>query len=619
MRVASDNRETGETGRDVMFPVMLRVKDRQCLVVGGGGVALRKAQSLVAEDARVTVVAPEAVEPLREMAHRGQLTLEIRPYREGEAASYTLVFTATDNREVNRRVYNDADGAGVWVNAADDPELCSFHLPARVRRDPLQLAIASAGEAPFAVRRIRQLLEGRFGPEWGEWAEAAARFRTLVLELELEPAEREACFDRFFDATVDRDRLSARVPTLAEERTWLARPTATDVGGSPAPRDPSPAQNEPAATLAPGLVSLVGAGPRCAGLLTRRGWQRLMDADAVVYDRLAASVLPCGLPPRIELHCVGKTSGRHPVPQEEINAQLVRLAREGKRVVRLKGGDPYVFGRGGEELELLDAEGIPFEVVPGVTSGVAAPGWMGVPVTYRGEAVAVTLLTAHECKKDNGSQVRWDLLAQDPSSTLVGYMGVTTLPRVVSSLLEGGMDPAMPAAMVERGTTAMQRSVVTTLAELPAAVEREGLGAPALFIVGPTVRHAEKLDWFSRQPLAGERLVVSEAAPELVRSLEAAGAEVVAAPWPMTPAARVVIGSAPLTGCVVRNRAEVEWLDDEREGPGWEASPVAWCLSQDAADRARELGWRPIEPIESESQNVAGVVAWIGRLRRRAA
>jgi len=215
--------------------------------------------------------------------------------------------------------------------------------------------------------------------------------------------------------------------------------------------------------------------------------------------------------------------------------------------------------------------------------------------------------------------VRWDLLAQEPNSTLVGDMGVTTLPRVVESLLTGGMDPAMPAAMVERGTTAAQRSVVSTLRELPEAVRAAGLGAPALFVVGPTVRHAERLDWFRHMPLAGERLVLSAAAPSLAQALEAAGAEVVAAPLPMTPATHVVIGSAPLTGCVVRTRAEVEWFDDEREEGGWEANPVAWCLSPEAADRARELGWRRVRRIDVESGDAAGVAAWIGRVREVAA
>jgi len=171
----------------------------------------------------------------------------------------------------------------------------------------------------------------------------------------------------------------------------------------------------------------------------------------VVYDRLAAPALPCDLSPEVDLHPVGKTAGNHPVPQEEINALLVRLARAGKRVVRLKGGDPFIFGRGGEEAEVLAAEGIPFEVVPGVTSGVAAMAWVGVPVTHRREAVRLTLLTAHEATKSDGPQVRWDVLAKDPNATLIGYMGVSSLPQVVDNLIGGGMDPETPAVMVEQG------------------------------------------------------------------------------------------------------------------------------------------------------------------------
>jgi hypothetical protein len=182
------------------------------------------------------------------------------------------------------------------------------------------------------------------------------------------------------------------------------------------------------------------------------------------------------------------------------------------------------------------------------------------------------------------------------------------------------MDPATPAAMVERGTTAAQRSVVSTLSELPTAVTREGLQAPALFVIGPTVRHAGRLDWFRRLPLAGERLVLSAAASSLVQALEAAGAEIVAAPLPMTPATRVVIGAAPLTGCVVRTRAEVEWLDAERgEEGGWEENPVAWCLSPEAAERARELGWRRVRQIDGVSGDAADVAARIGRMRERVA
>lgn len=592
-----------------MFPVMLGLENRPCLVVGGGGVALRKTQSLLAEGAAVTLVAPELVPALEEIASRGHLAVERREYRAGEAVGYALVFAATDRREVNRRVYLDAQEAGVWVNVADDPELCSFHLPARVQRGALQLAVASGGEAPFVVRRLRQLLESRLGPEWSEWAEAAARFRESVRERIPAGPGREQSFDRFFRETVDPARLRARVPSGAEEQAWLSlepgrerRETRARGAAAPGPAEKRGGE---------GLVSLVGAGPGCPGLLTLRGRQRLLEADAVVYDRLAATALPCDLTERVELHPVGKLPGHHPVPQEEINALLVRLAREGKRVVRLKGGDPFVFGRGGEEGEALVAEGIRFEVVPGVTSGVAAPAFLGIPVTHRKEAVRLTLLTAHEAIKQGGRQVRWDLLAQDPHATLVGYMGVTALPRVVEELLKGTMDPHTPAAMIECGTLARQRSVVSTLSELPGAVESAGLKPPALFVIGPTVGHAARLDWRRDLPLAGERLLAPEADPAVVRALEREGAEVLAVSLPLSPAARAVAGAAPLTGCLLSRPTQVDSLEEERDGPGWEGEVVAWCLGPESAERARRYGWRRIEELQAglEGPAVAGLLA----------
>jgi len=576
-----------------MYPVTLEVKNRRCLVVGGGGVALRKVQGLVEEGARVTVVAPEIVAPLAEMADRGEIDLERRPYRADAVSGWTLVFAATDDREINASVFCDAEEAGVWCNVADDPELCSFHLPARVRRGPLQIAIGSAGEAPFVVRRLRQLLERRFGAEWGEWLSAAARYRGAVRGLKAPRDREEVLFDRFFEATVDPDRLTARVPTAAEEEGWLGAPVDHHAAEAlKVVKDPTGGDGREGA-----LVSLVGAGPGCPGLLTLRGRQRLLEADAVVYDRLAAPALPCELQPEVDLHPVGKTAGNHPVPQEEINALLVRLARAGKRVVRLKGGDPYIFGRGGEEAEVLAAEGIPFEVVPGVTSGVAAMAWVGVPVTHRREAVRLTLLTAHEAIKSDGPQVRWDVLAKDPNATLIGYMGVSALPQVVTNLLDGGMDPETPAVMVEQGTTSAQRHVVATLAGLPAAVEEEGLGPPALFAIGPTVGHSVTLDWVARLPLTGQRLVAPSSEKDLAVALEAAGAEVVLLPLPVTPAARVVMGALPLTGCVTGTAAEVDWLDEERGGPGWSDDVVAWCIGPEAAARARDRGWTVVREL----------------------
>lgn len=570
-----------------MYPVMLDIRDRSCLVVGGGGVAVRKVQGLLEEGARVAVVTLEASASLRALADAGALHLELRDYRAADVAGRALVFAATDDPEVNRRVVSDAAAAGVWVNAADGAEGSSFHLPARIRRGAFQLAIGSAGEAPFVIRRLRETFERRLGPEWGEWLEAAGRYRRQVLERGEPRAVREERYDRFFDATVDRDRLRARVPNERERAGWLGESLAEDDGH---PEAMVAARDETGA--APGKVALVGAGPGCPGLMTIRGRSRLLAADVVVYDRLAETALPTDLPASVELHPVGKTAGSHPVPQEEINALLVRLARAGRRVVRLKGGDPYVFGRGGEEAEVLAAEGIPFEVVPGVTSGVAAMAWAGIPVTHRRESVRLTLLTAHEAVKRDGPQVRWDLLAQDRNATIVGYMGVTALGQVVHELLSWGMPPDVPAAMVERGTTAGQRVVVSTVAELPAAVVEAGLGPPALFVIGPTVRHASVLDWFGRSPLASERIAVGADALELRERLEAAGAEVVPVPFPLTPAARVVLHAAPLTACVARGAEEVDLFDEERGGPGWGSGVTAWCVGDPALRRAAERGWR---------------------------
>jgi uroporphyrin-III C-methyltransferase/precorrin-2 dehydrogenase/sirohydrochlorin ferrochelatase len=578
-----------------MYPVMLNVRDRPCLVVGGGGVALRKVEGLLGEGARVTVVAPQPTAGLEQRAAEGRIVLEHRAYRPGEATAYSVVFAATDEREVNRRVFEDAKSANVWVNVADDPDLCTFHLPSRVQRGTLGLAIASAGEAPFVVRRLRQVLERRFGPEWSEWIEAAARFRRAVRQLGLDLAEQERRYDAFFSATVDGDRLSARVPTVGEAealaRGGLAAPASATAQATT--RDGAAAAEKPV-----GLVSLVGAGPGDPLLLTLRARQRLLAADAVVCDRLALTALPCDLPASVHIHPVGKEAGNHPVPQAEICALLVRLARAGSRVVRLKGGDPYVFGRGGEEAMALTEAGIPFEVVPGVTAGIAVPAYAGIPVTHRREAVRVTLVTAHEAKKSDGPQVRWDLIAADPHATLVGYMGVTALPTTVRALLAAGMDPSTPAALVHWGSTSAQRTLRAPLSRLPEAAAHAELGPPALFIIGPTVALAESLDWLARGPLAGRRVLMVGPPDERAETLDLGGAEVVVVPEPLTPAAQLVIGALPVTDCILRHPHDAEILDEERDGPGWSPRVVTWCLGPEASERARLLGWQNVEQLD---------------------
>ncbi len=579
-----------------MFPIMLDLRDHRCLVVGGGGVALRKIEGLLEGGARVFVVAPAPMAAVHGLADAGRIELQARDYHSPEARDFALVFAATDDRAVNRLVYTDARDAGIWVNVADDPELCTFQLPARVQRGAMQLAIGSAGEAPFVVRRMRQLLERRFGPEWGEWMDAAARFRRAVRALALSKPEEEERFDRFFQATVDPEGLRARVPVAADEQRLLSVPVAGRENESAGSRAEVESSAEPKA----GMVSLVGAGPGDPGLLTLRARQRMHAADVIVYDRLAAPALPCDLPADIELRCVGKESSHHPVPQEETNALLVRLALQGKRVVRLKGGDPVVFGRGGEEALVLVEAGIPFEIVPSVTAGVAVPAYAGIPVTSRREAVRLTLFTAHEAIKSDGEQVRWDLLAADPHATLVGYMGVTCIDEVVRRLIEAGMDSETPAAMIERGTTSRQRTVRTSLRELPSAVATNNLRPPGLFVIGPTVKHADRLDWFSSRPLQGERLVAPAPCSDLKDLLEMKGADVIEVPLPITESARVVLSALPITGAIVRSSDDVDFLDDERDSRGWSAEVVAWCIGGAAAGRARERGWAKVERLDDE-------------------
>ncbi len=285
-------------------------------------------------------------------------------------------------------------------------------------------------------------------------------------------------------------------------------------------------------TRRPGLVTLVGAGPGDPGLLTRRGAEALAQAEAVVYDHLANLRLLDLAPPTAERHPVGKRAGHAILPQDEINALLVRLGAEGKRVVRLKGGDPYVFGRGGEEVEALAAAGVPFRVVPGVTAGLGVTAYAGLAVTHRASASGVALVTGHGDPSDPDSRVDWGALARFPG-TLVVYMGVTRLAALCRHLIEQGRADTTPAALVQSGTLAAQRTVTGTLADLPDRVAAAGLGPPALLVVGAVVARRPALAWFEALPLFGQRIVVTRPAAELeaaASDLEALGAEALGAP-----------------------------------------------------------------------------------------
>ena len=308
----------------------------------------------------------------------------------------------------------------------------------------------------------------------------------------------------------------------------------------------------------PGTVYLVGAGPGDPGLLTLRGREILATCDAIVYDRLAAAVLPPDLGPEVELHFVGKRADHHAMEQDVINTLLVRLAREGKAVCRLKGGDPFVFGRGGEEAESLQRAGVPFEVVPGVTAGIAAAAYAGIPVTHRGEAVWVCLVTAHEDPTKPTSQVNWKAFSGDPYGTVAAYMPVANLAVVASELIAGGLAPDTPAAVIERGTLPGQRTVAAPLSQLAVRVQAAGIRPPALFIVGKTVAMHEQLAWRKERPLSGMRVVVTrpaDQARQLITALRDLGIEPLICPSIQTmPASESEL--VPLVGGL----GEYDWV-----------------------------------------------------------
>lgn len=343
-----------------------------------------------------------------------------------------------------------------------------------------------------------------------------------------------------------------------------------------------------------GLVYLVGAGPGDPGLITVRGRDLLQRADAVVFDRLVHPSLLEEVPAAAELHFVGKSAGHHSLPQEEINSLLVRLAKEGKLVVRLKGGDPFVFGRGGEEALALREARLDFEVVPGVTSGIAAAAYAGIPVTHRGVATQCLFVTAHETPDKPAGQIDWNGIAALDNTTLVGYMGVGTFPRVVKKLLEGGKDRATPAALIESGTTSSQRTVTATLGEIVDKGKEAGIKPPALFVLGQTVSLAGDLAWFGRGRLFGKRFVVTRArdqASALRQPLLTLGADVIHLP---------VIKTEPLDAGETLRRvlggdAEWDWILFTSENG---VRYFVDCLRQERLD-ARKLGGARIAAVGS--------------------
>lgn len=454
------------------LPLFHKLKDRLVLVVGGGEVALRKARLLSDAGARLRVVTPEVRDELREMVEQGTGELLLRGYQASDLQGVCLVIAATDDEPLNARISEDCKGLGIPVNVVDAPALCSVIFPAIVDRSPLIVAVTSGGDAPVLARLIRAKIETWIPATSGQLAGLAKKFRAQVKSLFPDVQQRRVFWEDVFQGPIAESVFAGKLAEgerLLQDKVNLAAPRAL------------------------GEVYLVGAGPGDPDLLTFRALRLMQQADVVLYDRLVAPAIIELCRRDAERLYVGKRRAEHAVPQEEINRLLVKLAKEGKRVLRLKGGDPFIFGRGGEEIEELAAEGIPFQVVPGITAASGCAAYAGIPLTHRDHAQSVRFVTGH--RKDGSFDLNWaDLVS--PSQTLVFYMGLTGLADICQQLIAHGRASNTPAALIQQGTTQQQRVYSGTLSNLAELVARHDVHAPTLVIVGEVVSLREKLAWF---------------------------------------------------------------------------------------------------------------------------
>ena len=457
------------------LPVFLNLRGWPCLVAGAGQVGAGKAEVLIAAGGRVRMVAPEAGARAAELARDGLVELRLGRFEESDLDGQRIVVAATDDRALNRRIVERAEVRGILANSASDAKLGHFSMPAIVDRSPVLAAVSTGGASPSLARYVRARLETLIPQSFGRLAELARACRPEVNARLPRISDRRAFWDRVFGGPIAEMAFAGR---LEEARAALEAALEAEDGAPP---------------VATGEVFIVGAGPGDPDLLTFRAMRLMQQADVVVYDRLVSPGVLALARRDAEKIYAGKQRAEHALRQPDINRLLVRLAREGHRVLRLKGGDPFIFGRGGEEIATLADERIPFQVVPGVTAATGCAAYAGIPLTHRDHAHACTFVTGN--LKNGSVALDWKAIAR-PSQTLVVYMGLVGLREICAGLVEHGLDSATPAALVEQGTTENQRVIEGTLDTLADLVAGAGVEPPTLVIVGHVVRLRGKLDWF---------------------------------------------------------------------------------------------------------------------------
>jgi len=454
------------------FPLFVDINHRQCLVIGGGSVANRKVKSLLKSGASVTLVSPDVTDQIQHLGDTGEIKILPREYQSSDLSNTFLVIAATNNTAINNSIAEQANDKNILVNVADNPDLGSFIFPSVVDRSPVTVAISTGGASPVFARQLRMRLDSLIPQSSGALASITEEYRDKVKQTFSQIEHRKEFWETALNG-VFAEYIYAGNEQQA--RSWLD------------------SQLNRGESRAIGEVYLVGAGPGDPDLLTFKALRLMQQADVMVYDRLVSKAILDMANKDAQRLYVGKEKSNHAVPQNNINQILVDFAKQGKRVLRLKGGDPFIFGRGGEEIEKLTENNIPFQVVPAVTAASGCSAYAGIPLTHRDYAQSVTFATGH--LRDGTINLNWQQLTQ-LNHTIVFYMGLSGISVISQKLQEHGMSPSMPAALVEQGTTSNQRVHIGTVASLPQLVKDSGVRAPTLTIIGEVVSLHDKLNWY---------------------------------------------------------------------------------------------------------------------------
>ncbi|ENU20688.1 siroheme synthase [Acinetobacter bohemicus ANC 3994] len=454
-----------------IFPISLKLQQQPCLIVGGGHIAYRKAVLLAKAGAVIHVIAPEIESNLLEIVESSQGQYVQAPFSlDIQLRNYRLVIAATNDKAVNIQVFEACEAEKILVNSVDDPPHCRFMVPAIIDRSPLVVSIATNGTSPVLSRQIRTQLEATIPHGMGKLADFSGQWRASVKAKIINPDERRIFWEDLYASPLKEHVFNDNIAEANRliEQALLEWKTPK------------------------GEVYLVGAGPGDPELLTLKALRLMQQADVIIYDRLVSPAILELCRRDADKIYVGKARSNHSVPQEGINALLVEYAAQGKRVCRLKGGDPFIFGRGGEEIQELFAAGVAFQVVPGITAASGCSAYAGIPLTHRDYAQSVRFLTGH--LKEGSPELPWKELVYE-NQTLVLYMGLVGLEKICAQLIAHGQRPNMPVALISKGTTPEQKVVVGTLADIASKVSEYQIQAPTLTIIGEVVSLREQLQW----------------------------------------------------------------------------------------------------------------------------